>query len=156
VDELLDQADVFDRAAHDHRVAAFVGEDGDEFGKFVGGDAGLGGDGGGGVVGVGAVGGRNLRGLIGVVAAAAAVVARGGLILAGDELADEGGDFGGVGVFEGNDFVARVGVGAHVEFGDQPIEERMQARVAEDDQLIGGVVGVEGRAGAELLLGGAL
>ena len=80
----------------------------------------------------------------------------GGVGLAGDELREEGGDIFGGRVLEVEDLVAGVGVGLDVELGDELVEERILARVGDEDDLVGAVVGVVGGAGAELVLERAL
>jgi len=143
VDEFADEADIVESAGDDDGVAAVVGEDGDEIAEFVGAVGEHGVDRG------GFGRGRGLTGSDGAWAAAGFLRGAG---LAGDELAEEGGDLFCGGVLEVDDFVAGVGVGAGVEFGDEFVEERDLAFVGEKDDLVGAVVGAVGERGAKLIL----
>jgi len=156
VDKVFDEADVVAGAGDDDGVAALVVGDGDEGAEFVG--TGEAGDLGTGDVDDGWLrrGGLGCDGLSGShdLAGADRLARRflGGRGLAGDEVLQEGGDVFGGGVLEIDDFIAGVGVGLDVEFGDQLVEERILARVGDEDDLVGAVVGVVSGARAELVL----
>ena len=162
IHEVFDEADVVASAGDDDGVGAFVVGDGDEGAELVG--TGHGGDFGADVAhdsglwpggGLGCGGGLTGEGdLAGADGLGGGFL--GGVGLAGDELGEERGDVFGGGVFEIEDLVAGVGVGFDVELGDELVEERILARVGDEDDLVGAVVGVVGRAGAELVLKRAL
>ena len=74
----------------------------------------------------------------------------------GDQIAHQRRYFSGVGVFEVDDLVAGIRVGAHIEASDELVEKGMQSVVGDDDDLVGAIVGVERGARAELLSGRTL
>ena len=158
--EFVDETDVVDGAGNDDGVAALFRENREEGAELVGlfeREADPGGTdkvrgrgiGGGTLIDDGGRrGGGEARG-VGLAGGLGRVV------LPGDKLAENRGNIFGGRVLEINDFVARVRIGLHVEAGDEVVEERMLARVGDEHDLVGAVVGIEGGGRAELGLEGA-
>ena len=157
--ELVDEADIIHGTGDHDGIAALLGQNGEQRAELVGGvevqtEAGDG-DGWGRGGGCGHRGGHGRGGDPGNHGPEGFLAGTlGGVVLAGDELAEDGGDILGGGVLEVDDLVARVGVGLHVEFGDQLVEERQLPRVADDNELVGAVVGVVSGGAADLILEG--
>ena len=138
----MQEAKVVLGAGDDDGVRADVGDDCDHRTELVGaillGACGGGGGGGG--------GGRRGRHAVGTGGRAATISGRSGARLAGDELREQRGSLGGVGVAEEDHIGLRIGIRSRVEGFDQLIEERVLIGGAHDDDAVGALVG--GEAGA--------
>ena len=138
----MKEAKVVPSARDDDGVRADVGDDCDHRTELVGaillGACGGGGGGGG--------GGRRGRHAVGTGGRAATISGRSGARLAGDQLREQRGSLGGVGVAEEDHIGLRIGIRSRVEGFDQLIEERVLIGGAHDDDAVGALVG--GEAGA--------
>lgn len=153
--EIVDEPEVVQSAGHDNGIAPFLGQNREQRTELLGGFKGE-------VESADRRGQRRARGFgaCGVnipnrrpgYGPRLAVRGAAGGVLPGDQLAQDGGHVLGGGVFKVDDLVAGVGIGAHIEPGDQLIEEGVLARVGDEDDLVGAVVGMVGGGGAELLL----